>query len=107
MITRAKASIFKPKAFMTTHNSLEPSSVDEVLSDPKWKAAMQLEYGALIRNKTWNLVPMDPNYKLVGCKWVFRTKYNIDGSISKYKVLSVRKCIFIKEKIVILHFKFY
>lgn len=53
MITIAKTGIFKPKAFMTIHNSLEPSSVDEAFYDLKWKAAMQLEYGALIRNKTW------------------------------------------------------
>lgn len=52
MITRAKAGIFKPKAFLTTHNSLEPTTVSEALSDPKWKTAMQLEYDALIQNKT-------------------------------------------------------
>ena len=91
MITRAKAGIFKPKAFLTDHNSLEPSNVDEALSDSKWKAAMQAEFDALIRNKTWSLVPMNPEYKLVGCKWVFRTKYNTDGSVSKYKARLVAK----------------
>ena len=44
MITRAKAGIYKPKAYLTDHNSLEPSTVSEALSDPKWKAAMQTEY---------------------------------------------------------------
>ena len=34
---------------------------------------------------------MDPSYKLMGCKWVFRTKYNIDGSNSKYKACLVAK----------------
>ncbi|KAH9686972.1 retrovirus-related pol polyprotein from transposon RE1 [Citrus sinensis] len=91
MITRAKAGIFKPKAFLTAHNSLEPSNIGEALSDSKWKAAMQDEFDALIRNKTWSLVPMDPEYKLVGCKWVFRTKYNTDGSVSKYKARLVAK----------------
>ncbi|KAH9750213.1 retrovirus-related pol polyprotein from transposon RE1 [Citrus sinensis] len=91
MITRAKAGIFKPKAFLTAHNSLEPSNISEAFSDSKWKAAMQDEFDALIRNKTWSLVPMDPEYKLVGCKWVFRTKYNIDGSVSKYKARLVAK----------------
>ncbi|KAH9697122.1 retrovirus-related pol polyprotein from transposon RE2 [Citrus sinensis] len=91
MITRAKAGIFKPKAFLTAHNSLEPSNVDEALSDSKWKAAMQDEFDALIRNKTWSLVQMNPEYKLVGCKWVFRTKYNTDGLVSKYKARLVAK----------------
>ncbi|KAH9782291.1 retrovirus-related pol polyprotein from transposon RE1 [Citrus sinensis] len=34
---------------------------------------------------------MDPAHKLVGCKWVFRTKYNTDGSVSKYKARLVAK----------------
>ncbi|KAH9681326.1 retrovirus-related pol polyprotein from transposon RE1 [Citrus sinensis] len=88
---RAKAGIFKPKAYLIDHNSLEPSIVSEALSDPKWKAAMQTEYDALIKNKTWNLVPMCSSYKPIGCKWVFRTKYNTDGSVSKYKARLVAK----------------
>ncbi|KAH9699463.1 retrovirus-related pol polyprotein from transposon RE1 [Citrus sinensis] len=91
MITRARAGIFKPKTFLTTHNSLEPSTVPEALSDPKWKDAMQTEYDALIHNNTWTLVPMSSTYKLVGCKWVFRTKYNTDGTVSKYKARLVAK----------------
>jgi hypothetical protein len=27
------------------------------LQDPKWKEAMQVEFHALIKNKTWRLVP--------------------------------------------------
>lgn len=61
------------------------------MSDPKWKAAMQAEYDALLKNNTLNLVPMHPEYKLVGCKWVFRTKYNTDGTVSKYKARLVAK----------------
>lgn len=91
MITIAKAIIFKPKAFLTTHNSLETSIVTEALSDPKWKDAMQLEYDALTRNKTWSLVLMTLDYKLVGYKWVFRTKYNTDGIVSKHKAILVAK----------------
>ena len=82
MTTRVKAGIFKPKAFLTTHNNLEPSTVLETLSDPKWKEAMQTEYDALIHNNTWTLVPMSSTYKLVGCKWVFKTKYNTDETVS-------------------------
>ncbi|KAH9721431.1 retrovirus-related pol polyprotein from transposon RE1 [Citrus sinensis] len=91
MITRAKAGIFKPKAFIANYNSLEPSTTSEALSDPKWKAAMQEEYDALMKNNTWSLVPISSSYKPVGCKWVFRTKYNTDGSISKYKARLVAK----------------
>ena len=40
---------------------------------------------ALHRNQTWTLVPSDSANKIVGNKWIFRVKYNPDGSISKYK----------------------
>ncbi|KAH9682999.1 retrovirus-related pol polyprotein from transposon RE1 [Citrus sinensis] len=91
MITRAKAGIFKPKAFLTSHNSLEPNTPSEALSDPNWKAAMQTEYDALIKNNTWSLIPICSDFKVVGCKWVFRTKYNTNGSISKHKARLVAK----------------
>lgn len=52
MITRAKAGIFKPKAFITNYYSLEPSTTSEALFDPKWKAAIYEEYDTLIKNNT-------------------------------------------------------
>ena len=54
MITRAKAGIFKPKAYNTEKAlSLETlSSVAEALSYSNWKLAMQDEFNALIKNQT-------------------------------------------------------
>ncbi|KAH9723162.1 reverse transcriptase Ty1/copia-type domain-containing protein [Citrus sinensis] len=46
---------------------------------------MQAEFDALVKNETWVLVPASQATKVVGCKWVFRIKYNADGSISEYK----------------------
>ncbi|KAF3683237.1 hypothetical protein FXO37_01979 [Capsicum annuum] len=40
---------------------------------------------------TWSLVPFVPHAKPVGCKWVFRVKYNSDGSIGRYKARLVAK----------------
>ncbi|XP_019261076.1 PREDICTED: uncharacterized protein LOC109239027 [Nicotiana attenuata] len=42
---------------------------------------MSEEYDALMRNKTWTLVPSNTAQNIVGCKWVFRLKHNADGSI--------------------------
>ena len=36
-------------------------------------------------------MPLPPNRKAIGCKWVFRVKENIDGSINKFKVRLVAK----------------
>lgn len=69
----------------------EPKSVKTALQDPKWFAAMQDEYGALIRNNTWYLVPLPANRKAIGCKWVFRVKENADGTVNKYKARLVAK----------------
>ena len=70
MITKAKAGIFKPKAYNTEKAlSLEtPSSVAEALSYSNWKLAMQDEFNALIKNQTWCLVPPEQHMKLVGNK---------------------------------------
>ena len=91
MVTRAKSSIFKPKTYLTATQDLEPVSVKAALTNTKWKMAMQNEYDALQNNGTWTLVPAEKATKLVGNKWVFRVKYNPDGSISKYKARLVAK----------------
>ncbi|KZV25304.1 retrovirus-related Pol polyprotein from transposon TNT 1-94 [Dorcoceras hygrometricum] len=43
------------------------------------------------KNKTWELVDRPKNRKIIGVKWVYRTKLNADGSINKYKARLVVK----------------
>jgi len=52
---------------------------------------MKSEYEALLSQHTWDLVPLPSNRKPVWCKWVFRIKNNLDGSINKYKARLVAK----------------
>ena len=52
---------------------------------------MNVEYSSLMKNQTWDLVPLLEGRKLVRCKWVYRTKYAADGSIYKYKAHLVAK----------------
>ena len=94
MVTRSKSGIFKPKtAFLTTSSSPphEPYSISEALADPKWLQDMKLEYQAPMDNKTWTLVQPSFPVKVIGSKWVYRIKYNPDGSISRYKARLVAK----------------
>lgn len=48
-------------------------------------------YLALKRNGIWSLVTLPPNTKPIACKWVFKVKENMDGTIHKYKARLVAK----------------
>jgi histone deacetylase 1/2 len=88
MITRGKTGKLKPKAFLTT---AEPTTVKNALADPQWSQAMHIEFKALTDNNTWSLVPLPPNKRAIGCKWIFRIKENPDGTVNKYKARLVAK----------------
>lgn len=90
MVTRSKMGVSKPKAF-TVSVPTEPKTKEEALARPEWLQAMKKEYGALIRNGTWSLVPLPKDRQPIGCKWIFKTKQNPDGSINKLKVRLVAK----------------
>jgi hypothetical protein len=44
-----------------------------------------------MENDTWDLVPLLKGRKLVICKWVYRTKYALDGSVERHKARLVSK----------------
>jgi hypothetical protein len=53
--------------------------------------AMDEEYSALMRNKTWHLVPPTPDRSLIDCKWVYKVKGKANGTIDRYKSRLVAK----------------
>ena len=65
---------------------LEPAGYWDAKKDPKWSAAMQEELVMIDKNQAWELVERPKHRKVIGVKWVFRTKLNADGSINKHKV---------------------
>ena len=52
---------------------------------------MREEYATLMENDTWSLVPKTTDQKVVRNKWIYRVKYNTDGSVAKYKARLVAK----------------
>ncbi|KAL4016732.1 hypothetical protein IC575_024389 [Cucumis melo] len=69
----------------------EPANYAEAKKDQRWIAAMEEELSMIEKNKTWILVDRPQDRKVIGVKWVFRTKLNADGSISKHKARLVVK----------------
>nr|GEZ10393.1 ribonuclease H-like domain-containing protein [Tanacetum cinerariifolium] len=69
---------------VTTTSPLPRSHV-HALHDPNRKEAMLDEYNALITNGTWVLIPRSANVNVVRSMWLFKHKFNADGSLSGYK----------------------
>jgi transposase InsO family protein/ribonuclease HI len=66
----------------------DPTSLHEALSSPdaaKWQEAMHAEMTALVNMGTWSVVELSPGRKPIGTKWVFKTKLNSAGEMSRYK----------------------
>ena len=63
----------------------EPRFYHEAMKDSRWCAVMNEEVAALEKTGTWEIVDLPPGKKPIGCKWVYRVKYNADGSIQRYK----------------------
>jgi hypothetical protein len=61
-----------------------PSSARVALANPHWRAAMEDEYGALISNGTWELVPRPQGSNVVTGKWVFMHKLRADRTLDRY-----------------------
>lgn len=73
------------KVFCNLSDVKEPESYEEAVQDLKWLEAMQQELEAFNENQTWQLVDLPSNKKDIGCKWVFKVKYNAKGEVERYK----------------------
>jgi hypothetical protein len=91
MTTRAKRGFRLPadrltlSATSTLTLSPVPSTFRAALIDPNWHRTMEEEFAALIANNTWDLVPRPIGSNVVTNKWIFKHKFNSDGSLEWYK----------------------
>ena len=66
----------------------EPFTIEEALASnnaEQWKAAADSKYRSLIENQTWELMDLPEDRKPIGCKWVFRVKYDGIGEVKSFK----------------------
>jgi hypothetical protein len=76
------------------HIEGDPSSYEEAMSRPdafKWQEAMEDEMKSMSTNRVWDLEEIPKGAKTVGCKWVYKIKYDSKGNIEKYKGRLVAK----------------
>ncbi|KAL6347067.1 hypothetical protein AAG906_012318 [Vitis piasezkii] len=103
MVTRGKPGIFKPKAYhaLTLSPSSqffqvllaiqEPRGFKSAAKHPEWLSAIDDEIQALKKKYTWNLVRRPINHNVVGCRWIFKTKLHVNGSIESHKARLMAK----------------
>jgi len=70
---------------------VEPTCFEQAIRNPKWDNAMDEEMATLDANVTWELVALPKDKKTIGCKWVYKVKHNVNGSVNRYKARLVAK----------------
>ena len=72
----------------------DPITYDEAMKSQdsqKWQQAMETEISNLQNQATWTLVEPPKDRKVLKGKWVYKTKFDSEGKIEKYKARWVVK----------------
>lgn len=69
----------------------ERSSFTQAAQDPNWQRVMLLEIEALEKKNTWTVTSLPLGKKAIGYKWVFKNKFNADGSLERCKACLITK----------------
>ncbi|XP_024164205.1 uncharacterized protein LOC112171226 [Rosa chinensis] len=85
--TRSLCDVYASCNFCVT----KPETYDEVIKDVAWKKAMVEEISVIEKNSTWDLVNRPSDKIVIGVKWLYKTKLNIDGYIQRNKARLVAK----------------
>ncbi|GJZ13829.1 zinc finger, CCHC-type containing protein [Tanacetum coccineum] len=86
------SSIPRPKDIIP---NVQESQMDDHTNDvpseiPKpRKEAIDDEIDSIMENNTWVLSDLPPGSKPLGCKWIFKSKMKVDGTIDMFKALLV------------------
>jgi hypothetical protein len=72
----------------------DPASYKEAIKSKnllKWHEAMEEELRSMSSNDVWDLVEIFDGAKRVGCKWVYKMKYDSKGKIERFNTRLVAK----------------
>jgi hypothetical protein len=69
----------------------EPTSLEEAIKYEHWRHAMLDEMTSIEASGTWELAELPPRMRPIGLKWVYKTKKDAMGVITKHKARLVAK----------------
>ena len=72
-------------------SQIEPTCIEEAVSDANWMMAMQEELNQFERNNVWTLVSRPRDNSIIGTKWVYRNKLDEKGNVIRNKARLVAK----------------
>ena len=76
---------------MSISSHVEPNTYSKAVKYHCWRKVIHCEISALESNQTWETVRLSKNKTVIGCNWVFKIKYNVDGIVERYKARLVAK----------------
>ncbi|XP_020972603.1 uncharacterized protein LOC107627359 [Arachis ipaensis] len=71
--------------------TVEPKTYEQAVVHECWRNTISAELLALEKNKTWKITSLPPGKRAIGCKWVFKVKFNPDGSVERHKARLVAR----------------
>ena len=86
--TRCKLNLCAYVAFVW---QVEPKNVNDALNESNWIIAMQDELNQFTRNDVCSLVSKSDDMNIIGTKWVFINKMDVNGNIVTNKARLVAK----------------
>ena len=85
---------FNNKRYANVASSDEPSTYKAAVSGSeanKWLLAISEEVQSLEVNKTWQVVDKTRDMNIIGSRWIFKKKKDVNGQVQKYKARLVAK----------------
>jgi hypothetical protein len=69
----------------------EPYTFEEAAVRGVWRDSMMEEYSSIMKNDVLEIVPRHEGKSVVSSRWLYKLKYDADGSIEKYKCCFVAR----------------
>lgn len=87
--TRQLSDIYNNYSFAL--HVVDPVTYEDAAKSSEWQAVMHEKMDSIQRNNKWVLAGTVEDKKIIGLKWIFKTKYQTNGEVQKLKAKIVAK----------------